>query len=398
LQRDVILAGNVDSVNVTDAIKHVTTIEKSICFLITRFFCNEYNSPLMIIWFDTVTAKEPLLFNAIARELEKEGHEVIFTCRDYDYVVSLFDLLQRDVMVFGEHGGGTLFGKLMAGNKRIELLAKYINNLDEKPDYHISYSSPESTRVAFGLGIPTITINDSPHAKAVGKLTVPLSKYLVYSSSISKEKWLSLGALEEQLQPYNGIDEVAWLIDFEPNPEVLAQLSLTVDDHFIVARPEESNAAYMLELGIDGLTYLDVILEDIFKEYEGKVVMFPRYETQKEALKKKFGDKLIIPPKALDTLSLYYYSDLCITGGATMAREAAAIGTPSISYYPQPLDVLEYIASIGIPLYNEYTVGKAIERAKMLIRNSAKKGSIRQQTKEILHKLESPVEKIMSLI
>ncbi|MBY9001740.1 MAG: DUF354 domain-containing protein [Candidatus Heimdallarchaeota archaeon] len=352
----------------------------------------------MIIWFDTVTAKEPLLFNAIALELEKEGHEVLFTCRDYDYVVSLFDLLQRDVEMFGEHGGGSLFGKLMAGNKRIELLAKYIHNLDAKPDYHISFSSPESTRVAFGLGIPTITINDSPHAKAVGKLTVPLSKYLVYSSSIPKEKWLSLGALEEQLQPYDGIDEVAWLTNFKPNPDVLDQLSLTEGDHFIVARPEESSAAYMLELGIEGLTYLDSILEEIFKEYEGKVVMFPRYETQREALEKKFGDKLIIPPKAVDTLSLYYYSDLCITGGATMSREAAAIGTPSISFYPQPLDVLEYIASIGIPLYNEYTIDHAIERAKILIRNSAEKSSIRQKTKQILQELESPVEKIMNLL
>lgn len=352
----------------------------------------------MIIWFDTVTAKEPLLFNALALELEKEGHETLFTCRDYDYIVSLFDLLQRDVNVFGKHGGSSLYGKLMAGNKRIGLLANYINNLDAKPDYHISFSSPESTRVAFGLGIPTITINDSPHAKAVGKLTVPLSKYLVYSSSIPKENWLVLGALEEQLQPYDGIDEVAWLLNFEPNPEVLSQLSLTVEDHFIVARPEESSASYMLELGIGGLTYLDLILEEIFKVYEGKVVMFPRYETQKEALVKKFGDKLIIPPKAVDTLSLYYYSDLCITGGATMAREAAAIGTPSISYYPQPLDVLEYIASIGIPLYNEYTVDQAIERAKILVKKTAEKSSIRQKTKQILQELESPVEKIMSLL
>ena len=38
---------------------------------------------IMIIWFDAVTSKEPLLFDAIAKELEKDGHEAIFTCRDY---------------------------------------------------------------------------------------------------------------------------------------------------------------------------------------------------------------------------------------------------------------------------------------------------------------------------
>ena len=163
----------------------------------------------MIIWFDAVTAKEPLLFNAISDKLEKEGHKVIFTCRDYDYVVSLFDLLNLEVEILGKHGGGTLYGKLIAGNERIALLARYINNLENKPDYHISFSCPESIRVAFGLGIPVITINDSPHAKAVGKLTIPLSKYLVYSSCIKKEIWKTLGAIDEQLKPYEGIDEVA---------------------------------------------------------------------------------------------------------------------------------------------------------------------------------------------
>jgi len=352
----------------------------------------------MIFWFDAVTAKEPLLFNAVAKELEKLGHESIFTCRNYDYVASLFFLLDLDVEILGVHGGGTLFGKLMAGNERISLLANHINQLEVKPDYHVSFSSPESTRVAFGLGIPSITINDSPHATAVGKLTIPLSKYLVYSACISDDKWFKIGATREQLQPYDGIDEVDWLRDFKPDKEVLDILGLNQDDEFIVGRPEESSAAYMLDRNMADQTVLDVILEDIFHDYDGRAVVFPRYEAQKKFLKKKFKNRIIIPPKAVDTLSLYYYSDLCITGGATMAREAAAIGTPSISYYPAPLDVLEYISSIGIPLYNEFTVDDAKKRAAQLLERVEDKGSFRKKTAEILSKLESPSDKIIQLI
>ncbi len=352
----------------------------------------------MIFWFDAVTAKEPLLFNAIAKELEELGHEVIFTCRNYDYVASLFFLLDLDVEILGKHGGGTLFGKLMAGNERISLLAKYINQLGAKPDYHISFSSPESIRVAFGLGIPAITINDSPHAKAVGKLTIPLSKYLVYSSCIDQNKWIKLGATQEQLQPYDGIDEVAWLRDFKPNEEVLDILGLHRDDNYIVGRPEESSAAYMLDRNMADRTFLDEILNEIFKEYDGRAIIFPRYESQRNYLKKKFKNRIIVPPRAVDTLSLYYYSDLCITGGATMAREAAALGTPSISYYPKPLDVLEYISNIGIPLYNEYTIESAIRRAKELIDKTEYKSAIRSKTKQILTELESPITKILTLL
>ena len=352
----------------------------------------------MIIWFDAVTSKEPLLFNAIATALEKEGHEVIFTCRDYDYVVTLFELLGREVTVLGKHGGGTLYGKLLAGNERIGLLAKHINALEKKPDFHVSYSCPESTRVAFGLAIPTILVNDSPHAKAVGKLTIPLSKYLVYSSCIQNESWFSLGATEDQLKPYDGLDEVAWLRDFSPNDGILEELGLSKNDNFIVCRPEESSAAYMLEKGMQDQTHLDTILNEIFKSYEGKAIVFPRYEKQMMLLKEMFHDRIIIPPKAVDTLSLYYYSDMCITGGATMAREAASMGTPSISYYPKPLDVLEYISSIGIPLFNEYTIEKAIQKSLKLLEKVRDKDLIRYQTKTILEKLDSPVDKVLEII
>jgi predicted glycosyltransferase len=353
---------------------------------------------MMMFWFDAVTSKEPLLFDAIAKELEKKGHQVIFTCRDYDYVVSLFKLLGRDVQVLGKHGGGSLYGKLKAGNERISLLADFIHNLGEKPDYHISFACPEATRVAFGFAIPIISINDSPHARAVAKLTVPFAKFLIYSSCIDSKSWLENGATEKQLYPYDGIDEVAWLKDFSPNEKVLEEFDLSQTDRFIVARPEESSAAYMLDQGIAGHTVLDKILDKIFQTYTGKAIVFPRYQSQKDTLLSKFGEKIITPPEAVDTSSLYYYSDFCITGGATMAREAAAVGTPSVSYYSKPLDVLEYISSIGIPLYNEYNLQDAIQRSLELIDKVENREEIRKQTKKILGTLESPVEKVLEII
>ena len=81
-----------------------------------------------------------------------------------------------------------------------------------------------------------------------------------------------------------------------------------------------------------------------------------------------------------------------------MAREAAALGTPSISYYPKPLEVLEYITSIGIPLFNEYTIQEAIARAKDLLLNPMNKTVMRNQVQSILEKLESPADKIVEIL
>ncbi len=352
----------------------------------------------MLFWFDAVTAKEPLLFNAIAKELEKEGHEVVFTCREYDYVVSLFQLLNREVEVLGKHGGGTLAGKMRAGVERMHLLLEYITSLDRLPDYHIAFACPESIRVAFGLAIPVLCLNDSPHARAVGKLTVPLSKYLIFSKSIPEEEWVKLGGRKEQFVPYKGIDEVAWLRNHQPDEKVLETVNLKPNENFIVARPEESSAAYLLDKKMIGDTKLDIILKKILQNYDGKVIVFPRYETQKVKMCQEFGDRIIIPPKAVDTTSLYYFADVCITGGATMAREAAAMGTPSVSYFPEPLPVLENISKIGIPLYNEYTVEDAIKRVEKLLKNKESKEKRREKVNKILTTLESPHEPIMKLI
>jgi predicted glycosyltransferase len=69
-----------------------------------------------------------------------------------------------------------------------------------------------------------------------------------------------------------------------------------------------------------------------------KTVMLPRNKAQGEALRKEFPhwfakDKCIIPDRAVDGLSLLWASDLVVSGGGTMNREAAALGVPVYSVF-----------------------------------------------------------------
>lgn len=45
----------------------------------------------------------------------------------------------------------------------------------------------------------------------------------------------------------------------------------------------------------------------------------------------------VIVPKTIDAISLLYYSDAMIGAGGTMNREAAVLGVPTISCYPEKL-------------------------------------------------------------
>ena len=84
-----------------------------------------------------------------------------------------------------------------------------------------------------------------------------------------------------------------------------------------------------------------------------RVVMLPRNERQAQAMISRFGGardtgRMIIPPRAVDGLNLVWLSDLVISGGGTMNREAAALGVPVYSTFRGPTGAVDrYLASQG---------------------------------------------------
>jgi len=64
---------------------------------------------------------------------------------------------------------------------------------------------------------------------------------------------------------------------------------------------------------------------------EARMIVLPRNDTQKAWIKRKWpalcdSGKMIIPEEVIDGLNLLWHSDLVISGGGTMNREAAAWG------------------------------------------------------------------------
>ena len=64
-----------------------------------------------------------------------------------------------------------------------------------------------------------------------------------------------------------------------------------------------------------------------------QVVLLPRNEAQRATYAARANDRLIVPPKPLDGANLIAASDLVISAGGTINREAAALGVPVASIY-----------------------------------------------------------------
>ena len=75
--------------------------------------------------------------------------------------------------------------------------------------------------------------------------------------------------------------------------------------------------------------------------------MLPRNERQAAAIRQMwpaiFGTrKAIIPEQVVDGLNLIWYSDLVISGGGTMNREAAALGVPVYSTFRGKIGAVDH--------------------------------------------------------
>ena len=94
--------------------------------------------------------------------------------------------------------------KALAGCELAEVIKQF------GPDVAITFSSPEGSRVAFGLGIRHIGFNDSPHAEAVAKLTIPLTSKLYCPWVIPHSAWSGYGIARKNIVHYRALDP-AWL-------------------------------------------------------------------------------------------------------------------------------------------------------------------------------------------
>jgi predicted glycosyltransferase len=275
------------------------------------------------VWYDACTGKHVRYGVAIAERLRKSGHEVIFTTREHPDTLALARIIGEHPIVVGKYRPTSLFSRLEESANRVLKFSKMFR--DNPPDIAISHQSVELCRTAFGLGIPIILTADTPHAKAVNKLTIPFAATLVVSEALPK-RFLKNYCPANIIQ-FRGVDEVAWIKDLKPPKNSDFKKPL------IVVRAFETKAAYALKTGDP--------TSEIVKKLEalGNVLLLKRY---KAAGKNEF----------IDSAKIVANADLVVSAGGTIAREAALQGVPSIvtSKMGQTY-VNTYLARKGFPIF-----------------------------------------------
>ncbi len=351
----------------------------------------------MKVWIDALTPKHALFFAPLRKSLISLKAEVLVTTREYREAVQTLRLKKIPHKVVGKHGGATAYGKLVASGERVVELAKVAHGW--KPDVAVSFSSPEAARVAFGLAIPHVAVNDSPHAWMVARLTVPLSKFICFPWVVGKKVWMDLGAPRGSLVAYKALDPAAWLKGFNPSRVVLKGLGLDRDRPIIVLRTEEAFAAYLMGRASDRSPVVAPIIEELLRlNLDLQILASTRYGLQAPVLRKRFGDRLTVLDRIVDAASLLTYSTVFIGSGGTMTVEAALVGTLAISCFPGRRPAyIEYLEKKGL-VETIHSPRMVASRVKDILADPEKYEPRREKGKLLLDWMEDPTIKVMSKV
>lgn len=268
------------------------------------------------IWFDITNVPHVNFFLPIIRKYEEE-FDIIFSLRDFAETKSLFEKrIDKPYIEVGQHKGGNKLRKIIGVVERIFLLNKQIPNFDIK----ISVGGDASCIIAKIRRKLSVTFDDNE--KAPNWRYAPFSD-LAFWPKVVPQQNLRKQFFKKNLYQYNGYKEDFYLADYQPNPAFLEQLPF---EHYVVVRPENIRANY-----VEGR---QSIVSELLKQLDAagyNILFLPRYESDRDYAQ---GIKNIYMPKeAVNGLDACYYADAILTGAGTMAREAACLGVPSVSFF-----------------------------------------------------------------
>jgi len=296
------------------------------------------------IWIDLDNSPHVPFFRPIIEELDSRGYHIFLTGRDAYQVCELLSFygLSKKVKVVGRHWGKIRVLKILGTLLRVIQLLPMI--MIEKPDLAVSHGSRAMLLSSFVAGIPSLRLFDYEFTSGSGGVQADW----VFAPDLIPESTridARMGAMR-----YPGLKEDVYISQLRPDHSIRTQLGLDETDLVVTVRPPATEAHYH-NSEAEGL--LKGVLDLLTQRPDVRVVLVPRNESQAQTLRMQWSTciadrKILIPEHVVNGLNLIWFSDLVVSGGRTMNREAAALGVPVYSIFRGKIGAVDrYLAEKG---------------------------------------------------
>ena len=270
----------------------------------------------MKVLFDINHPAHVHFFKNPAELLRASGHETLFTSRDKDVTLALFDELGMEHQVLssvGKKGSLSLIAELVQRNKALYHVVKAF-----QPDVMASIGGTFIAHVGKLTGVPSLVFYDTENAALQNAITYPLASCVIvprcYQAWLPKRRHIR----------YSGYHELSYLAPnrFEPDKQIAVANGIDEKSRNFFIRLVSWDANHDIgEVGWDS-ALLGKVIERLTRC--GRV-----HISAESSLPTKFekytyrGDKAAIH-------HVMGFCDLFVGESATMASESVVLGVPAI--------------------------------------------------------------------
>ena len=347
----------------------------------------ERPSVLGKIWVDLDNSPHVPFFRPIIQELEQRGYEVLVTARDAYQVRELLAFYGVSGRIVGRHYGRLKVLKALSTCWRALVLTTIVRK--ERPALAISHGSRGCLVASNLLGIPNLTLTDY---EFVAKVPFAKPTWLMVPSVVPDDNLSLHGA---RVLKYPGIKEDVYLGQFRPDGSLRQRLGISSEDILITVRPPATEAHYHNPES-EGL--LTEVLNRFLHDAGIRILLLPRNKRQEVELRSVWADALasgrfLLPEHVEDGLNLIWNSDLVISGGGTMNREAAAMRVPVYSIFRGKIGAVDrYLADQG-----RLVLLETVEDVRTKI-NPVRRSQVLDAQSKSVQALDTIVQNIVSIL
>jgi predicted glycosyltransferase len=339
------------------------------------------------IWVDLDNSPHVPFFRPIIEELRKRNYEVLVTARDAYQVRELIEFYGVPARVVGKHYGKHKILKALGTCWRALALIRVVRK--EKPDLAICHGSRGMLIASKLLKIPSVAIIDYEFTARIPFV----HPTWVMIPSVFLVDHLAPG---RRIIKYPGIKEDVYLSRFRPDQTLRRRLGILPDHLLITVRPPASEAHYH---NPEAEKLLTEALNRSVGDPSSRILLLPRNKRQEGELRSAWAEniasgKIVIPDHVEDGLNLIWNSDLVISGGGTMNREAAALGVPVYSIFRGKIGGVDhYLADEG-----RLVMLETVEDVRAKIKAVRRKHSMQHFNGANSPALETIVRNIVSIV
>jgi hypothetical protein len=321
-------------------------------------------------------------FKNLILRFRRNKDKVVITARQKDVTIDLLKGLDLKYICLSRQKGSIW-------SMGLELILRYIRMWGIvrrfKPDILIAETGVTIGLIGALLRIPRIVEEDTEHAKLQRMLGLPFASVIMTGLGYLH----SHGSRERE---FKGVWVQSYLNPeyFTPDASVLTDAGIDVNKPFIIMRMVSWSAVHDTGLGgYNEKEYLNAV--ERLSKY-GRVII------SSEGALPESMEKYKNPVAAEKVHHLLAFAQLYIGEGATMAAEAAVLGTPAIFCNPLPLGYLMAMERDYQLLYNCKNFPEGIEIAEKLLSDKNIKQLWQQRRQKLLDESEDINEFMFKIV